>query len=109
MIDATRTLHGLMLHLGFSTGYVVTGGDYGRGIAGIMAARYEECRAMQINFCFMKPAGSVPESALSAFDKECIQRGVVFQRTATAYAMEQGTRPATLWLVLATNPISSLA
>ena len=109
VIDATRILHKLMIHLGFSAGYVVTGGDVGSGVARIMAAQYEECKAMQINFCLMGPPASVAQDTLSAFDQECLQRGAEFERTGAAYAIEHGTRPATIGLVLAANPISLLA
>jgi hypothetical protein len=38
-----------------------------------------------------------------------LERAMEFQRTATGYAVEQGTRPSTLGLVLSSSPVALLA
>ena len=107
---ATRVLDKLMSSLGFGGGYVATGGDLGSGLARILAANYESCKAMQINFCGMRnPPPSVKEESLSEQDRQFIQRCKHFMKFDTAYAMEHGTRTATIGHVLSSSPLALLA
>ncbi|KAG8528412.1 uncharacterized protein KY384_007330 [Bacidia gigantensis] len=107
---ATRILNQLMINLGFSTGYVATGGDIGSGVARIMAVRHDECKAIQINFCPIRnPPEHYPRESLTEFEKSCVERGETFLQTGAAYAMEQGTRPSTLGLALNSSPLALLA
>ena len=46
---------------------------------------------------------------LSAADLEHIERMRRFKTTGSAYAMEHGTRPATIGLALSASPLSLLA
>lgn len=101
-----------MLNLGFETpGYIATGGDIGSGIARCLAVQHPACRAVHLNFCVMQPppASVVPMDSLSPLDQRVLARAGDFQKSAAAYAYEQGTRPATIGLVLATNPLGLLA
>ena len=107
--DATRIFNQLMLNLGFESGYITTGGDVGSGVARGLGALYPSCKAVHLNFCPMGPPASVDMGSLSAFDQQCLGRMAEFQKNASAYAMEQGTRPSTIGLVLATNPLALLA
>ena len=108
--DTARILHQVMVNLGFESGYVATGGDVGSGIARFLAAKYDACKAMHLNYCaLMKSPESVPMESLDDFEKRCLERGTEFQMTGSAYAMEQGTRPSTIGLVLTANPLALLA
>lgn len=42
-------------------------------------------------------------------EKEAVPRGETFSKTGSAYANMHGTRPATIGLVLSSNPIALLA
>ena len=44
--DVGRIMNSLMSELGFGSGYVVQGGDLGSKIASIMAATYDEIKAI---------------------------------------------------------------
>ena len=100
-----------MFDLGFEkSGYIATGGDVGSGIARQLAVQYPACKAAHLNFCVMQnPPASVSMESLSAFDQQCLARAAEFQKSAAAYAYEQGSRPATIGLVLASNPLALLA
>ena len=109
--DTAQIFHNLMVrNLGFASGYIATGGDIGSFVARYMAVNYEECRAAQLNFCpISKPPESHPAESLTVLEQQCLQRGREFDTTGYAYAIEQGTRPSTLGLVLGSNPIALLA
>jgi len=108
--NASRILDKLMANLGFDAGYVATGGDIGSSVARILAARYDSCKAMQINCCPMRePPASVAGESLSDPDRQRIQRGKNFWATGSAYAMEHGTRTSTIGHVLSSNPLALLA
>lgn len=106
---ATRIIDTLMIKLGFGSGYVAHGGDIGSGIARTLAAKYDCCKAMHLNFCNMNQPANVPMSALSDEDRHLLQRGETFKTMGTAYAMEHGTRPSTIALTLSSNPLALLA
>jgi len=44
--DTARIIHKLLVALGFGSGYVTQGGDIGSFISRILAAKYDECKAM---------------------------------------------------------------
>ncbi|KAF2091834.1 alpha/beta-hydrolase [Saccharata proteae CBS 121410] len=105
--DAARIMNKLMIQLGFESGYIAQGGDIGSFIARILAARYESCK---VNFVvlFDKPEG-VSDNAINEAEKKALARGQAFRDIGAAYAMEHGTRPATIGLVLSSSPIALLA
>lgn len=108
--NASRILDKLMANLGFGGGYVSTGGDIGSSVARILAAHYDSCKAMQINFCALRePPASVAEESLSEDDRQLIQRGKSFMATGAAYAIEHGTRTSTIGHVLSSSPLALLA
>jgi microsomal epoxide hydrolase len=51
-----------------------------------------------------KPIGTLDET-----DLEQNQRAAKFKKTASGYAIEQATRGSTIGLVLASNPLATLA
>jgi microsomal epoxide hydrolase len=110
LADSAGLMNKLMLGLGFESGYAVQGGDIGSYTSRIMAAKYDSCRAMHLNFCVMpypeNAAGSLP---LDETDKEGLDRGDEFGKTGTAYALEHATRPGTIGFVLSSSPLALLA
>jgi microsomal epoxide hydrolase len=62
-----------------------------------------------VNFCIMPKPDSVSMESLTEAERTGVERGMAFGVTGNAYAKEQGNRPATIGLVLATNPLALLA
>ncbi|KAH7036014.1 Alpha/Beta hydrolase protein [Microdochium trichocladiopsis] len=108
---AARVMHQLMLDLGFGeSGYVVQGGDLGSMLARTMAVEYEECKAFHVNMLVLNPGDSVSPSARpTAEEQEALDRTKRWQETGFAYALEHGTRPATVGLAMSSNPLALLA
>ncbi|KAJ0165051.1 putative epoxide hydrolase [Colletotrichum tanaceti] len=105
----TAAFHQLMLDLGFGGGYAAQGGDVGSFTARLLS-EYKECKAFHVNMFFPDEtysAGSTDE--LSPQDVERLQRGGDWGSTGNAYALEHGTRPATIGLALSASPLSLLA
>ncbi|KAK8245290.1 Alpha/Beta hydrolase protein [Phyllosticta capitalensis] len=109
MQDEARIMHKFMCELGFEKGYVTQGGDIGSFIARIMGAENEACKAVHLNFSPMQKPDSASDSDINELEAFALKRGAEFQRTGFAYAMEHGTRPATIGLVLSSSPIALLA
>lgn len=110
--DTSRIMHKLLVSLGFgSTGYLAQGGDIGSIVARHLAARYEACKGMHVNFIHFAgiEAKSSPSDALSAAEKRGLDRMHAFNTSGRAYAIEHGTRPATIGLVLSSSPVAQLA
>ncbi|KAL1594041.1 hypothetical protein SLS59_009072 [Nothophoma quercina] len=111
-IDMGRVIHKLMLSLGFgTTGYLIQGGDIGSLVARVIAARYDECKGMHLNF--MLNTG-IQEKArdddkLPKHEEDGLKRMEKFFTKGRAYAHEHGTKPATIGLVMASSPVAQLA
>ena len=109
--DSARLMNKLMVGLGFGSGYSVQGGDIGSYTSRIMAAKYDSCKAMHLNFCVM----TYPENPgqdtlpLENHEKEGLERGDIFGRSGTVYALEHATTPATIGFVLSSSPLALLA
>lgn len=107
-----RVIHKLMLSLGFgTTGYLIQGGDIGSLVARVIAARYDECKGMHLNF--MLNTG-IQEKArdddkLPKHEEDGLKRMEKFFTKGRAYAHEHGTKPATIGLVMASSPVAQLA
>jgi microsomal epoxide hydrolase len=101
----------LMVGLGFGSGYAVQGGDIGSYTSRIMAAKYDSCRAMHLNFCVMPYPENQGQDTLPLEDheKEGLERGDIFGRSGTVGALEHATRPATIGFVLSSSPLALLA
>ncbi|KAF6835745.1 epoxide hydrolase [Colletotrichum musicola] len=103
-------LHRLMLGLGFGGGYAVQGGDVGSFLARVMSVTYDECKAIHLNM--LSPGADDDTSdteSLTAREMQHKQAAKKFLGSGMAYALEHGTRPATIGLVLSANPLSLLA
>ncbi|KAH0339789.1 epoxide hydrolase 1, partial [Aureobasidium melanogenum] len=85
--DIARLMNQLMLNLGHGAGYIVQGGDVGSKVARVMVAKHEQCK---VNFCIMENEPRQLE-------------------TGSSYAIQHATKPATISLVLSSNPVALLA
>jgi len=110
MLEAAETLNSLMIELGFGeTGYVAQGGDIGSRLSRLLGAKHQSCRAVHLNFCIMPRPESIPMESLSASEQAGVERGNIFIASENAYAKEHASRPATIGLILTTNPLALLA
>lgn len=65
---------------------------------------------LTVNYCIMsEPAGFDSDALLEEVDKKGIERGMAFKNFGSAYAIAHATRPATMGIVLNSNPLALLA
>lgn len=108
--QAARIMHQLMMDLGFSEGYVAQGGDLGSMLARIMSTKHKECKAFHVNMLTLNPGETAPPSdGVSVEELREMERTETWAQTGLAFALEHGTRPATVGLAIASNPLSLLA
>lgn len=106
--DQARVINQLMVGLFGQTGYVAQGGDIGSYVCRVLHT-YPTCKAIHLNFCMMEGADSVSDSEINEVEQQGLKNTETFANFAFAYALEQGTRPATIGFVLDASPISVLA
>ncbi|KAF4463305.1 epoxide hydrolase [Fusarium albosuccineum] len=109
MVDAARILNQMMIELGFGNGYIAQGGDVGSFISSLLARNHAECKAFHRVNLLMASQSNHSMVGLTATDLDHLERAKRFQATGTAYAMEHGTRPATIGLALSASPLGLLA
>jgi microsomal epoxide hydrolase len=111
-IETGRLIHKVMLSLGFGkSGYLVQGGDIGSMVSRVMAATYDECKGMHLNFMLnvgIKDRAS-HDDKITDQEKRGLERLDKFFAKGRAYANEHGTKPATIGFVMASSPIAQLA
>jgi microsomal epoxide hydrolase len=111
-IETGRLIHKVMLSLGFAkNGYLVQGGDIGSMVSRVMAATYDECKGMHLNFMLnigIKDKAS-DDDKITEQEKKGLERMDKFFAKGRAYANEHGTKPATIGFVMASSPIAQLA
>ncbi|KAH0148905.1 alpha/beta-hydrolase, partial [Aureobasidium melanogenum] len=107
--DVARLMNRLMLNLGYGAGYTVQGGDVGSKVARVMAVKHEECKAIHINFCIMEDEPEQLGDDVSEAEHKGLDRAREFLRTGSSYAIQHATKPATISLVLSSNPVALLA
>lgn len=56
--DLTGAINGLMINLGFGSGYVAHGGDIGSFVSRRLAARHDECKAVHCKWLRLRPGFS---------------------------------------------------
>ena len=106
---ATGALHNLMIGLGFGGGYLAQGGDIGSFVSRIMAANYDACKGMHVNMMNVPPPQNKDELPIDELEKKVLPRGAEFFDTGFAYALEHGTRTATIGLALSSSPLALLS
>ncbi|CAG8960984.1 hypothetical protein HYFRA_00002523 [Hymenoscyphus fraxineus] len=104
--DVARIFDTLMTDLGFGSGYIAQGGDVGSGVARIMGAEHESCKAVHLNLNLMNEPKSYNASSITSAEKDGLARASEFSRTGAAYALLQATRPSTISTVLNSNPLA---
>jgi microsomal epoxide hydrolase len=99
----------LMQTLGFNSGYIAQGGDLGSFIARQLGVESDSCKAFHLNL-YQLPAPSNADSLpISETEKKGLERGKAFKDSGSAYAMEHGTRTATIGLTLSSSPLALLS
>lgn len=103
---AAGALNNLMIGLGFESGYLTHGGDLGSFVSRFLALKYAACKGMHVNMMGMPPDVS---GEMSEAEKEALSRATEMMDTGYAFALEQGTRPATIGHVLSSSPLALLS
>ncbi|KAF2173377.1 hypothetical protein M409DRAFT_61817 [Zasmidium cellare ATCC 36951] len=85
------------------------GGDVGSKVARVLGGIHPRAKAIHLNFCIMSDPGNFTPDQYTAAEKQGLLRAQEFARKGSAYALEHATRPSTIALVLASNPIALLA
>lgn len=107
--NATAALHNLMIGLGFETGYLTQGGDLGSAICRHLAANFDACKGMHINFAPMSRPRNADQLPMDDIEREALSRGLWYRDVDTAYALEHGNRTATIGFCLAASPLALLS
>lgn len=107
--NAAMALNNLMLGLGFDTGYIVQGGDLGSMISKLQAAHCEACKGIHVNFNPMPRPSNADELEMEKVERESLGRGLWFREQGSAYALEHGTRTATIGFALGASPLGLLS
>ncbi|KIR50847.1 microsomal epoxide hydrolase [Cryptococcus gattii Ru294] len=104
--DVGYLFNGLMEGLGFGDGYVAQGGDIGSYVANELGAKYPACKIIHVNYSNppLRPLPDSPEQEAPPPSAEEIFE--LLQKYG--YALEHSTRPATVGLVVGSNPLSLL-
>jgi microsomal epoxide hydrolase len=105
---AAGALNNLMVGLGFGSGYLVQGGDLGSFIGRLLAMNYDACKGMHVNMMGMPPLENSDELPRDEEEERVLQRAIEVIDTGYAFALEQGTRPATIGLALSASPLALL-
>ncbi|KAF2636609.1 alpha/beta-hydrolase [Massarina eburnea CBS 473.64] len=104
--DISRIVDKLMTGLGFN-GYIGQGGDVG-SYACRSLALYPACKAVHLNFSMMVEPEK-HDGQISPSEMRGLSRAKDFAERASAYALEHGTRPATIGFALQSSPVALLA
>lgn len=120
-------MNSLMIELGFGNGYAVQGGDIGSKVSRVLAATFDTVKAVHsksgdklnkeyailrsnaVNFCIMPEPEGIMDSDISEVEKQGLERSGIFKALGSSYALQHATKPSTIGLVLASNPIALLA
>ena len=107
---AAEALNNLLVGLGFGSGYLAHGGDLGSFVSRVLAMSYDACKGMHVNMI-----GGVPllensnDFPRDESEKRALQKATDFLDTEYAFAMAQGTKPATIGLTLSASPLALLS
>lgn len=101
-------MHKLMVGLGFGSGYLAQGGDLGSFVSRVLALKYEACKGIHVNMMLPNP-GDADVSERDEQEIAILTKLKGFMDTDYAFSLEQGTRPATIGLVLSSSPLALLS
>lgn len=104
---AASAMNSLMVGLGFGSGYLVQGGDLGSFVSRHLAMSYDACKGMHVNMMGIPPIENMDD--LNEMEKRAIGKATDIIDTGMAFALEQGTRPATIGFVLGSSPLALLS
>lgn len=99
----------LMQALGFGDGYIAQGGDLGSFIARQLGVESPSCKAFHLNLYQLPDPANADSLPISEQEKKGLERGKAFRDSGSAYAMEHGTRTATIGLTLSSSPLALLS
>ncbi|CAJ2501522.1 Uu.00g043750.m01.CDS01 [Anthostomella pinea] len=100
----------LMAGLGFESGYLAQGGDLGSFVSRYLALNHDACKGMHLNmFAIGPPEDEEKKKQMSEIEAKALPRGEAFRANGQAYAIEHGTRTATIGLALSASPLAMLA
>ncbi|KAK6067841.1 cytochrome p450 alkane hydroxylase [Seiridium cupressi] len=106
---AAGAMHNLMVGLGFGSGYLAQGGDLGSFVSRLLATNYDACKGMHVNMMAVTPPEDLDKLPPDEQEKKVMQKAAEFIDTGYAFALEQGTRPATIGFVLSASPLALLS
>lgn len=102
---AGELMHAMMVRLFGDTKYVVQGGDWGAHIASWMAYdRPNTLLGFHINMVSIFPTDALPTTSM---EKELLERRDQILDWETGYNHQQETRPQTLGVAMADNPVGA--
>ncbi|KAI5250677.1 alpha/beta-hydrolase [Aureobasidium subglaciale] len=118
----------LMQALGFGDRYIAQGGDLGSFIARQLGVESGACKVFLhlqgsytarylavtdfitlVNLYTLPPPSNADSLHISDLEKKGLERGKAFRDSGSAYAMEHGTRTATIGLTLSSSPLALLS
>lgn len=105
---AAGALNNLMVGLGFGSGYLVQGGDLGSFMSRMLVMSSDACKGMHVNMMLMPPLDETDPPPTDV-ERNALQKATEFIDTSYAFALEQGTRPATIGLALSASPLALLS
>jgi len=108
MEQAAMCLDKLMRGLGFSK-YLAQGGDLGSFVSRIQASASDACVGLHLNMLAMGPPENQADLKIDEVEAAAMPRGQEFRSHGSSYALEHGTRTATIGLALAASPIAMLS
>jgi microsomal epoxide hydrolase len=108
MEQAAMCLDKLMRGLGFSK-YLAQGGDLGSFVSRIQASASDACVGMHLNMLPMGPPENQADLKIDEVEAAAMPRGQQFRDSGSSYALEHGTRTATIGLALTASPIAMLS
>ncbi|KAF2200651.1 epoxide hydrolase-like protein [Delitschia confertaspora ATCC 74209] len=104
--DVSRIMDQLMRNLGFEK-YIAQGGDVGSFVAHELAVKYDGCAGVHLNMMRVVPPSE--DDVLNDIEKLAVSNAQQWLKQGMAYALEHGSRPSTIGLVLSSSPLALLA
>lgn len=104
--DNGRVFNKLMKSLGYGR-YVVQAGDWGSFVAREMGVRFQECKAVHLNFCLVEIDPRATD--LTEREKMVQKRYTAWLDDHLGYAVCMRTRPQTIGVALTDNPVGILS